>query len=174
MMFLTKGEPLSIAMGPVRYKKLPGGHVSAIFIVTNTSRVTIQYMQFYGAKIRIDGTNGWRESPIPPSPILEAPTRIEPRKTSTNRVILPPDVRHWQVGYSAHSPSARARLFRILPRKISARFADVISQWISDERANSELVWGETVDAASWIEAHPGEPMLLQVPFREVFAPQQN
>jgi hypothetical protein len=155
---LTKEKPLTIAMGPVTYQRLRSGDVAAMFIVTNTSDVAIEFRQFYDGQMRVEDSAGWKQSRVPLSPILEAATIIEPKKTSTNRIWLPAEFRRWQVGYKARSPSARARAWRILPRKVSARFRDVIARSLSDKSGKDEEVWGEVIDATSWITANAKAP----------------
>ncbi len=165
LILLTKTVPLSIATGPVSYKKILGGQVFATFVITNTSNVPIEFR--YG-KLRVENAEGWKELRIPPPPILDASTILEPLIAATNHATLPPDVRRWQIGFNAHTPGARTRLWRILPQKIGDRFAGAITRWVSDDGGQNEDVWGHVIDATPWMTAHPGAPILINVPFREV------
>jgi hypothetical protein len=169
LMFLTPLEPLSISVGSVNCRKSPGGTVWASFVVTNTSRLTIQFMQFYDGRLRIENAEGWTASRVPLSPILEAPTTLEPGETTTNQINLPKDVRHWQIGYEVHTESPRHWIWRRLPRKLTTRFSDAIMKWVSDKERKHEEAWSAVLDAKNWVDAHPGEPVLLNVPYRQVF-----
>jgi len=55
----SEPEPLSIAVGPVSYKAYR--QIVATFVLTNTSKVSIEYSKLNRARIRVLGERGWRD-----------------------------------------------------------------------------------------------------------------